>query len=102
MPEDYSPEPEIKKPSIEFIPGKWYHFTTMKGKYSLYVKVSSVTDKSLFFMNGKSISNGHFGEAVLHWTKTYENPRLVEDLSEIQDFLPDGYPDKVKNFKPER
>ena len=101
LPEDYSPEQENKEPNIEFIPGKWYNFTTMKGKYSLYVKVSSVTDKSLFFMNGKSISNGHFGEAICIELKLIENPRLVEDLSEIQKYLPDGHPDKVKNFKPE-
>ena len=101
LPEDYSPEQENKEPNIEFIPGKWYNFTTMKGKYSLYVKVSSVTDKSLFFMNGKSISNGHFGEAICIELKLIENPRLVEDLSEIQKYLPNGHPDKVKNFKPE-
>ena len=101
LPEDYSPEQKIKESSIEFIPGKWYNFTTMKGKYSLYVKVSSVTDKSLFFMNGKSISNGHFGEAICIELKLIENPRLVEDLSEIQKYLPNEHPDKVKNFKPE-
>ena len=95
LPEDYSPEQENKEPNIEFIPGKWYNFTTMKGKYSLYVKVSSVTDKSLFFMNGKSISNGHFGEAICIELKLIENPRLVEDLSEIQKYLPDGHPDKI-------
>lgn len=98
LPEDYSPE---QKPNVEFIPGKWYNFTTMKGEYNLYVKVSSVTDKSLFFMNGKSISNGHFGEADCIDIKLIENPRLVEDLSEIQKYLPNEHPDKVKNFKPE-
>lgn len=88
-----------KEPSVEFIPGKWYHFTTMKGKYSLYAKVASVTDKNLFFMNGESISNGYFGEAICIETKFIENPRLVEDLSEIQEYLPESHPDKAKNFK---
>ena len=96
LPEDYSPEQEIKEPSIEFIPGKWYNFTTMKGKYNLYVKVSSVTDKNLFFSNGESISNGHFGEAYSINIEFIENPRLVEDLSEIQEYLPEGHPDKIK------
>lgn len=99
LPEDYSPEQEVKNPSVEFIPGKWYNFTTMKGKHNLYVKVSSVTDKSLFFMNGKSISNGRFGEAICIELKLIENPRLVEDLSEIQKYLPDGHPDKIINKK---
>ena len=101
LPEDYSPEPEKKEPNVEFIPGKWYNFTTMKGKYNLYVKVASVTDRNLIFMNRKSISNGHFGEANCIDIKLIENPRLVEDLSEIQKYLPNEHPDKVKNFKPE-
>ena len=92
LPEDYSPE---QKPSLEFIPGKWYNFTTMKGKYSLYVKVASVTGGNLFFMNRESISDGYLGEADGIDIKLIENPRLVEDLSEIQDFLPDGHPDKI-------
>ena len=101
LPEDYSPEQENKEPNIEFIPGKWYNFTTMKEKYNLYVKVASVTDRNLFFMNRESISDGSLVEADCIDIKLIENPRLVEDLSEIQDFLPDGHPDKVKNFKPE-
>ena len=96
LPEDYSPEQE---PNVEFIPGKWYNFTTMEGKYNLYVKASSITGRKLFFMNGESISDGYFGKADCIDIKLIENPRLVEDLSEIQDFLPDEHPDKVKNFK---
>ena len=95
LPEDYSPEQEIKESSVEFIPGKWYNFTTMKGKYNLYVKVASVTDRNLFFMNRESISDGSLVEADCIDIKLIENPRLVEDLSEIQDFLPDGHPDKI-------
>ena len=95
LPEDYSPEQETKEPNIEFISGKWYNFTTMKGKYNLYVKVASVTDRNLFFMNRESISDGYLGKADCIAIKFIENPRLVEDLSEIQDFLPDGHPDKI-------
>ena len=96
LPEDYSPEQE---PNIEFIPGKWYNFTTMKGKYSLYVKASSITGRKLFFMNGESISDGYFGKADCIDIKLIENPRLLEDLSEIQKYLPDGHPDKVTKQK---
>ena len=100
LPEDYSPEQE---PNIEFIPGKWYNFTTMKGKYSLYVKASSITGRKLFFMNGESISDGYFGKADCIDIKLIENPRLLEDLSEIQKYLPDGHPDKITSdvFKKE-
>lgn len=85
--------------SFNFEVGKWYNFTTMKGKYNLYVKVNRVTDKNLFFMNGESISNGYFGKATCIELKLIENPRLVEDLSEIQNFLPDEHPDKIINQK---
>lgn len=95
LPEDYSPEQEFKEPSVEFIPGKWYHFTTMEGKYSLYAKVSDATGRHLFFMNGESISDGYFGKADCIDKKLIENPRLVEDLSEIQKYLPNEHPDKI-------
>ena len=99
LPEDYSPEQEIKESGVEFIPGKWYNFTTMKGKYNLYVKVASVTDRNLFFMNRESISNGYLGEADCIDIKLIENPRLVEDLSEIQPYLPNEHPDKITSNK---
>ena len=99
LPEDYSPEQETKGSNIEFIPGKWYNFTTMEGKYNLYVKASSITGRKLFFMNGESISDGYFRKADCIDIKLIENPRLLEDLSEIQKYLPDGHPDKVKTFK---
>ena len=92
LPEDYSPEQE---PNVEFIPGKWYNFTTMEGKYNLYVKASSITGRKLFFMNGESISDGYFGKADCVDIKLIENPRLVEDLSEIQPYLPKEHPDKI-------
>ena len=84
--------------SFNFEVGKWYNFTTMKGKYNLYVKVASVTDRNLFFMNRESISDGYLGEADCIDIKLIENPRLVEDLSEIQKYLPDGHPDKIGSF----
>ena len=96
LPEDYSPEQET---NVEFISGKWYNFTTMEGKYNLYVKASSITGRKLFFMNGESISDGYFGRTDCIDIKLIENPRLLEDLSEIQKYLPDGHPDKVKTFK---
>ena len=49
LPENYSPEKENKEPNIEFIPGKWYNFTTVKGKYNLYVKVDFFTNEELYF-----------------------------------------------------
>lgn len=95
LPEDYSPEPEIKKPSIEFIPGKWYNFTTMKGKYNLYVKVDFFTDKELYFKDGRCISNKVYDYAYSIDLEFIENLRLLEDLSEIQPYLPIGHPDKI-------
>ena len=40
LPEDYSPEQEIKESSIEFIPGKWYKFLNGSLKFGKYEKNS--------------------------------------------------------------
>ena len=99
LPEDYSPEQEVKEPSIEFIPGKWYNFTTMKGKYNLYVKVDFFTNEELYFTDGRYICNKSYDHASSIDIEEIENPRLVEDLSEIQEYLPEGHPDKIVNRK---
>jgi len=95
LPEDYSPEQEIKKPNIEFIPGKWYNFTTVKGKYNLYVKVDFFTNEELYFTDGRYICNKSYDHANSIDIEEIKNPRLVEDLSEIQEYLPEGHPDKI-------
>ena len=71
----------------------------MKGKYNLYVKVDFFTDKELHFKDGRYICNKSYDYASIIDIENIENSRLVEDLSEIQEYLPEGHPDKVKNFK---
>ena len=99
LPEDYSPEQETKGSNVEFIPGRWYNFTTMKGKYNLYVKVDFFTDKELYFKDGRYICNKSYDHASSIDIEEIENPRLVENLSEIQEYLPEGHPDKIVNQK---
>ena len=65
----------------------------------MYVKVDFFTDKELYFKDGRYICNKVYDYAESINLKFIENPRLVEDLSEIQEYLPDRHPDKIKNFK---
>lgn len=100
MPEGFVPsKQEVKESSVEFISGKWYNFTTNQGKYDIYVKVDFFTDKELYFKDGKYISNKFYDSAGNIDLKFIENPRLVEDLSEIQEYLPEGHPDKITKQK---
>lgn len=82
-----------------FIVGKWYKNLGTNNKcYGKFLKseynrfcISEIID-----MNGK-----HSNVSNTHWDKdNSKNPILLEDLSEIQQYLPDGHVDKVmgENF----
>lgn len=92
--EEYSIE-QIKKligykePSVEFIPGRWYKLTDM---YKTYRKCSDHPIKNrlpyseLISIRGHQFSYGNCNDL--------KRLKLVEDLSEIQEFLPEGHVDK--------
>ena len=91
LPEDYSPE---QKPSLEFIPGKWYKLIDYENAYRKCSKIpvdDSLPYSELIGRNGYRCETGS--------SEDLTRIKLIEDLSEIQEYLPDGHPDKVKNFK---
>lgn len=77
---------EIIKEETKFEVGKWYYITAYKEKYEYYVKYTG--SKYLeFICHGNYIDKGLFTEV--------EIKREITDLSEIQQYLPNGHVDKI-------
>ena len=97
LPEDYSPEqettPEKKEPNVEFIPGKWYKLIDCENAYRKCSRIP-VEDKLPY---SEVIGSGGYrretGSSV-----DLTRIKLLEDLSEIQEYLPDGHPNKIGSF----
>ena len=98
LPEDYSPEQEVKESSIEFIPGKWYKFLNGSLKFGKYEKIHNPGNRIKF---SEVITSTGIYDNKSTYTDLTSNIEPLEDLSEIQKYLPNEHPDKVKNFKPE-
>ena len=94
LPEDYSPEKENKEPNIEFIPGKWYKYNGWYIKYKGHVNDIWRSSEQINYSKKYSKIESRFGER-----DSDDKKILLLDLSEIQEYLPDGHPDKVKNLK---
>ena len=72
----------------QFVVGKWYKYNRHIGKFSGYVD-------GLFRVSEYIYKNKHYAEPAKWGSKLVDNEREpIEDLSEIQDLLPDGHPDK--------
>jgi hypothetical protein len=80
----------------EFIAGKWYKYTADHLTRVYYAKYSSKQGASDQFWYDEIIINGVY-ELGRYWSVIKVKPILLEDLSEIQEFLPDNHPDKVSS-----
>ena len=94
LPEDYSPE--NKEPNIEFIPGKWYKFLNGSLKFGKYEKIHNSGNRIKF--SEVITSTGIYDNKSTHVDFT-SNIEPLEDLSEIQKYLPNEHPDKVTKQK---
>ena len=98
LPEDYSPEqetiPEKKEPNIEFIPGKWYKLTDCENAYR---KCSQIPVENRLPYSELIEKSGYRCETGS--SEDLTRIKLVKDLSEIQEYLLDGHPDKIINQK---
>lgn len=76
-----------------FIVGKWYKKQGFYGKLTAEICGNWFPSKEYIDSNKNYCTKG---TGFYNW----DNAQLVEDLSEIQEFLPDGHPDKIesKNF----
>jgi hypothetical protein len=84
-------KPEIKEES-QFIVGKWYKRTcsNLKPGYVTWLKCSSANpfkDSEHIFFEGTHVIEERKGRTRNNW-------KLLTDLSEIQQYLPEGHPDK--------
>ena len=96
MPKDYSPE---QKPSLEFIPGKWYK-VELSNKFNHYIKVDSVTeDEIILDCEGYVANLNKWNKGTSINLKTVTKYDLLTDLSVIQKYLPEGHPNKVTKQK---
>ena len=97
LPEDYSPEQEIKEPNIEFIPGKWYKYNGWYIKYKEHDDDIWRSSEEITSYKKYSKKEGSFVDR-----DSDDKKILLIDLSEIQEYLPEGHPDKIKNSKFEK
>ena len=78
-----------KEPNVEFIPGRWYKLTDV---YKTYRKCSDHPIKNILPYSELISGRRH----QFSYGNCYDLKRLklVEDLSEIQEYLPEGHVDK--------
>ena len=94
LPEDYSPEQEVKEPNIEFIPGKWYKYNKWYIKYKEHVDDVWRSSEEIDSCKEYRKRESKFGDR-----DSDDKKILLLDLSEIQEYLPEGHPDKIINQK---
>ena len=94
LPEDYSPEQETKGSKIEFIPGKWYKYNGWYIKYKDHVDDVWRSSEQINYSKKYSKIESRFGDR-----DSDDKKILLLDLSEIQEYLPEGHPDKIINQK---
>lgn len=92
----------IESPKPQFIPGKWYKANTFDNKvyYIKFKRLEKRTDYNQLY--GETISNNglYTNSDISGWANTdFENQALkhgpLTDLTEIQQYLPHGHPDKI-------
>lgn len=85
------------KEQVQFEVGKWYKYTREDIIQPSYAKYSSKQSFSYRFYYDEFISvNGY--KKGHNWSFLSVKPVLLTDLSEIQQYLPDGHSDKI-SFK---
>ena len=88
LPEDYSPEQ-----NIEFIPGKWYKLIDCENAYRKCSRIPVENRLPYSELIGNGSYRCETGSSI-----DLTRIKLLEDLSEIQEYLPDGHPDKIGSF----
>ncbi len=91
------PEDAVKEPQFEV--GKWYKFDWVGFYKKVILKIDGVSPTSVLthnrvFVNTNDTNiNAHDDE---YFVKDMQNIELLTDLSEIQQYLPNNHPDKIK------
>jgi hypothetical protein len=86
----------VLKKTIDWIPkfevGKWYKFKSM---YNWYIKLNEISSNSITASEFINIEDGQLKLNGLWNIEYLDSLKLLTDLSEIQEFLPDGHVDKI-------
>jgi hypothetical protein len=77
----------------EFVVGKWYMLSNGFKEGGFYINYSHKVDNRVFYTE-KIVNTGYV--KINDWADLGCKPILVEDLSEIQQFLPKGHVDLIK------
>ena len=78
-----------KEPNIEFIPGKWYKYNRWYIKYKEHIDNVWRSSEQIDSYKKYSQNEGSFGDR-----DSDDKKILLIDLSEIQEYLPEGHVDK--------
>ena len=80
----------------EYIIGKWYKIISgAKANYRSYIKVSKIVNNNIYYENERYIDHNNTWQIGTRIDeKDIRKSELLTDLSEIQEYLPDGHPDK--------
>ena len=79
-----------KESNIEFIPGKWYKYNGWYIKYKDHVDDIWRSSEQINYSKKYNKIESRFGGR-----DSDDKKILLIDLSEIQEYLPDGHPDKI-------
>lgn len=79
----------------DFIVGRWYYRTVSKS----IIKFKDIKDSGVI-ISSESLTGGTYYEyRELGWGTNVSEFSLLEDLSKIQKYLPDGHPDKTISYE---
>lgn len=81
---------EIPNKQNDFIVGKWYKLP----KHNWYLKHLNMTNNKWFY-NERIMCNLNDYDFIIDWCDNNTEFTLLTDLTEIQQYLPDGHPDKI-------
>lgn len=82
--------PNKQNDKTEYIVGKWYKLP----KHNWYLKHLNMTNNKWFY-NERIMCNLNDYDFVIDWCDNNIEFTLLTDLSEIQQYLPNGHPDKI-------
>ena len=86
---------KIMEKKVEFEVGKWYKNLSIHSKENTFGKFLNLRSNNKEFWMSEYIYNGKF-HSTQGWLN-YSSETVEIDIEEIQQFLPEGHPDKIKS-----
>ena len=86
---------KIMEKKVEFEVGKWYKNLSIHSKENSFGKFLYLCSNNKEFWMSEYIYNGKF-HSTSGWLD-YSSETVEIDIEEIQQYLPEGHPDKIKS-----